>query len=128
MTRKLKRAAFRDAVEEIETLPAERQSKIREGARGIVEATHLAEIRRLMDMTQARLSAATGMKQAEISRIEKSPERAQLQTIERYARGLGGAVSVVVEFPDGTRAHLPVARGRLVKQGLKVERGTDAGS
>ena len=128
MARKLKRSVFRDAVAEIDTLPAERQARIRQGASDIIEAAHLAEIRRLMDMTQAKLSAATGMKQGEISRIEQSPERAQLQTIERYARGLGGAVSVVVEFPDGTKAHLPVTGGRLVKERLKVKRGpqTDA--
>jgi transcriptional regulator with XRE-family HTH domain len=126
MAKKLKRSDFRDAVAEIDSLSAERQAKIREGARTIIEAAHLAEIRRRLNVTQTGLSVASGIKQGEISRIERNPERAQLQTIERYARGLGGTTRLVVDFPDGTQASVAVAGGKLVKSRVATARTSAA--
>lgn len=50
-------------------------------------------------MPQTLLADTTGMKQAEISRIENNPESVQLKTMERYVNGLGGVLKIVALFP-----------------------------
>src|SRR5690606_10082807 len=90
------------------------------GATSILEAMHLSEIRKMLSVTQTKLAKISGLKQGEISRIERNVEKVQLQTLERYARGMGGEVTVVVSFPDGMRAELPVTHGRPVKSRVSV--------
>jgi DNA-binding XRE family transcriptional regulator len=116
MAGRFKRSDFRSAVEEIDALPAARRARIEAGASDIVAAQRLSEVRRLMKMTQQKLSAATDIKQGEISRIERNPGRVQLQTLGRYVEGLGGELRLVAVFPDGVRAEMPIL-GRQTPRG-----------
>ena len=117
---KFKKTDFRPAREWIDALPQDRLDKVEEGAAAIVRAAHLAELRKAMNVTQTMLSARSGMKQAEISRIENAPESVQIRTMERYVRGLGGQVKLVAEFPDGTHAEIPLNAGKPVKSKLTI--------
>ena len=117
---KFKKTDFRRAREWIDALPQDRLDKVEEGAAAIVRAAHLAELRKAMNVTQTMLSARSGMKQAEISRIENAPESVQIRTMERYVRGLGGQVKLVAEFPDGTHAEIPLNAGKPVKSKLTI--------
>lgn len=123
---KYKKSDFKPAREWIDALPKERREKIEAGAAAIVQALHLSELRKAMNVTQAGLSEKSGMKQAEISRIENNPESVQIRTMERYVRSLGGKFKLVADFPDGTRAEIPIQGGKPVKSRLKV--GKSAGA
>lgn len=113
---KLKKADFRPARERIDALPAARRERIEADAHAMLEAMHLAEIRKALSITQAKLSERTGMAQGDISRLERAELTAtRIGTLERYVRGMGGSLRVVADFPDGTVARIPLQHGRLVK-------------
>lgn len=118
---KLKKADFRPASEWISKLPADSRARVRAGAAAIIEEAHLAAVRKALTVTQTALSERTGLKQAEISRIENNVESVQMKTLQRYVSGLGGKMKIVAEFPDGTLAEIPVRSGKPVKSGIKVE-------
>jgi len=59
----------------------------------------LGEMRRLRKLTQARLSKKLGIGQEGVSRIEKRTDL-YVSTLRRYVDGVGGKLSLVVEFPD----------------------------
>jgi DNA-binding Xre family transcriptional regulator len=123
---KLKKSDFRPVRERIEQLPPERLARVKAGAEQIVSAVRLAEVRRALTVTQVALAEKSGLKQAEVSRIENNLASVQLKTLERYIEGLGGTLKVVAEFPDGSQADIPIRAGRPVKSKALV-RGRDAG-
>lgn len=112
---KLKRSDFRPVSEWIDNLPPERLERVMRGAAAIIEAVHLAEVRKALTVTQADLAKRTGLKQGEVSRIENATSTIQLKTLERYVTGLGGSVRIVADFPDGVRAEIPIKAGKPVK-------------
>lgn len=120
---KLTRKDFRPAREWIDKLPAKRLAKIKASAAAAIEAMHLAEVRKALDVTQADLAVRSGLKQGEVSRIENELPSVQLKTLERYVRGLGGKVTIVADFPDGARAEIPLRGGRPVKSRAVVRAG-----
>lgn len=66
-----------------------------------VEAYELAEARRAAGITQRELAEAIGVSQKRISELEHGrTAKMQVGTLERYARGIGGKLSIVIEFPD----------------------------
>ncbi len=65
----------------------------------IAEELNLREMRRLRKLTQARLSRKLKIGQEGVSRIEKRSDL-YLSTLRSYVEGLGGRLSLVVEFPD----------------------------
>lgn len=111
----MKKSDFRPAREHIDALPAERRAKIEAGARKLIAASHLAELRKALDVTQAAVAERSGIKQAEVSRIERAPETVQLRTMERYVESLGGSLKLVADFPDGTRAEIGMRHGKPMK-------------
>lgn len=123
---KLKKSEFTKARDWIDALPKERRDKVVANAADIVRGVHLAELRKAMDTTQTEVSTRSGMKQAEISRIERNPASVQLKTMERYIKSLGGALKIVAEFPDGTTAHIPIEGGKPVKSRLAVKTSGEA--
>lgn len=56
--------------------------------RGIVEG------REMNDLTQEQLSAATGINQANISRLENGTANPSLRTLKRLAAGMGMALKI----------------------------------
>jgi len=65
----------------------------------IAEELHLRELRRLRKLTQARLSKKLKIGQEGISRMEKRTDL-YISTLRSYVEGVGGKLSLVVEFPD----------------------------
>lgn len=111
----MKKSDFRSSLERIEALPAARREKIEAGAAKVLENMHLADIRKALHLTQAQAAERSGLKQSEVSRIERSPETVQLRTLWHYASSLGGSARVVLDFPDGTSASVGLHRGKLAK-------------
>ena len=89
------------SLEEIlQQLPEERRHRIEQRtAELIAEEMNLREMRRLRKVTQARLSKKLKIGQEGVSRIEKRTDL-YLSTLRNYVEGLGGKLSLTVEFPD----------------------------
>jgi len=80
--------------------PGEFQLSVkRRAAELIAEQLHLRELRRLRKLTQARLSKKLKIGQEGVSRIEKRTDL-YLSTLRGYVEGVGGKLSLIVEFPD----------------------------
>jgi hypothetical protein len=65
----------------------------------VAEELNLREVRRLRKLTQARLSKKLKIGQEGVSRMEKRSDL-YLSTLRGYVEGVGGKLSLVVEFPD----------------------------
>ncbi len=76
-----------------------RQSVKQRTAQLIAEELNLREVRRLRKLTQARLSKKLKIGQEGVSRIEKRTDL-YLSTLRSYVEGVGGKLSLLVEFPD----------------------------
>ena len=118
---KFNKSDFRPARKRIGALPRARRARIEREAGKILLAMHLSEIRKALDVTQAKLAHRAGLTQAEVSRIENNPETVQLRTMERYVRGLGGKIKIVADFPDGVHAEIPLHQGKPVKSKVMAE-------
>jgi len=68
----------------------------------------LSELRQLVDMTQAQMAAAMGVKQPTIAGLEKTGQDLRLSSIKRYVEAIGGRVRLDVELPDGSHHGFPV--------------------
>jgi DNA-binding Xre family transcriptional regulator len=104
----------------LESFSDDERQGIVAGTRAILENTRLAEVRKALDVTQNTLSARTGIKQAELSRIENNIENVQIKTLDRYVSGLGGTCKIVAEFPDGVIAEIPLRAVKPVKSKVKI--------
>ena len=60
---------------------------------------NLRELRRLRKLTQTHLSKKLKIGQEGVSRIEKRTDM-YLSTLREYVEGVGGKLSLVVEFPN----------------------------
>lgn len=80
-------------------MPAERRAHIDQLAQEMLAELNLREVRRLRKLTQARLSKKLKIGQEGVSRIEKRTDL-YLSTLRSYVEGVGGKLSLVVEFPD----------------------------
>ncbi len=76
-----------------------RESVRQRTAELIAEELNLREVRRLRKLTQARLSKKLKIGQEGVSRIEKRTDL-YLSTLRTYVEGVGGKLSLIVEFPD----------------------------
>jgi len=84
----------------LQQLPGERRQRIEQRAADLIaEELNLREVRRLRKLTQARLSKRLKIGQEGVSRIEKRTDL-YLSTLRSYVEGLGGKLSLTVEFPD----------------------------
>ena len=83
------------------------------------EELNLREMRRLRKLTQTRLSKKLKIGQEGISRIEKRTDL-YLSTLRSYVEGVGGKLSLVVEFPD----HQPILLTGLGEPEPPVRRRT----
>ena len=84
----------------LQSLPEERRLRIEKRAEELIlEEMRLRELRRLRKLTQTRLSKTLKIGQEGISRIEKRTDL-YISTLRSYVEGVGGKLSLVVEFPD----------------------------
>ncbi|MFC7091839.1 helix-turn-helix domain-containing protein [Halomonas salifodinae] len=68
----------------------------------------LSELRQQVDMTQAQLAAAMGVKQPTIAGLERAGQDLRLSSLKRYVEAIGGRVRLDVELPDGSHHGFPV--------------------
>jgi transcriptional regulator with XRE-family HTH domain len=115
-------------------MPEEERAQVFRRAEEIRQEINLREMRRLRKITQARLSKKLKIGQEGVSRIEKRTDL-YLSTLRNYVEGLGGKLSLIVEFPDrapvvlsdfGKEYKPPKSRNRTTK-GAKRPTGSKAG-
>lgn len=84
----------------IKSLPPERQAKIEHLTEELVEeVTTLRELRKKQKLTQADIAQLLGIKQENVSRLERR-NNIHLSTLKDYIHALGGKLHLVVEFPN----------------------------
>ena len=91
--------AIRRWKELVAKLPAERRTRIDEKAAQILIELDLAEMRKLLGMTQAELAARLETTQSQVSQTEARDDH-RLSTLRRYVEALGGQLEVVARFGD----------------------------
>jgi DNA-binding Xre family transcriptional regulator len=70
-------------------------------------AVRLAELRQARGLTQTELAERAGLAQANLSRVENQDDM-KLGTLQKIVTAMGGAMSVVARFPDGSNWELRV--------------------
>lgn len=84
----------------LKRLPAEEQQAIAARARELMaEYLTLQDLRKARALTQERLAALLGIKQENVSRLEKRSDLL-LSTLSSYVAAMGGRLRLVAEFPD----------------------------
>lgn len=84
----------------IKSLPAERQAKIEHLTEELLEeVATLQELRKKRNLTQTDIAKLLGIKQENISRLERR-NNIHLSTLKDYIHALGGKLHLVVEFPN----------------------------
>ncbi|MDC9583215.1 helix-turn-helix domain-containing protein [Xenorhabdus sp. PR6a] len=64
----------------------------------------LSQLREELNLSQAELTAAMGVKQPTLARMESSDNDPRLSTLKRYVTALGGELSINITLPTGKRA------------------------
>jgi DNA-binding XRE family transcriptional regulator len=87
--------------DKIKSLPASRRRKIEKRVNELLaeEIMTLRELRKARRMTQVKLAKALGVKQEQVSRIEKRSDM-HFSTLRRSVEAMGGSLIVLAEFPD----------------------------
>ena len=113
--------------ERLDKLPPARRKKVEARARELVaEEMSLQDLRKARKQTQVRVAKELGIKQENVSRIEKRSDLL-LSTLSGYVAAMGGKLSLVAEFPDRPPVALtglatldeqkPTARTRILGSG-----------
>jgi DNA-binding XRE family transcriptional regulator len=79
--------------------PEMRERVERRAAELIEEELTLRELRRIHDLTQARMAEMLGNEQDSISRMERRTDML-LSTMSEYIEAMGGKLRLIAEFPD----------------------------
>lgn len=89
--------------EVMESLPAERRARIEEKGRELLARIErratLAELRKSRKVSQAALAETLGVKQMQVSRLEKRKDP-RLSTLRRSIEALGGQLTMIATFPN----------------------------
>lgn len=84
----------------VKTWPADRRARVEKRGQELIEEYRtLQDLRKARDLTQARLAETLGVKQENISRLEKRSDLL-LSTLRSYVRAMGGTLELVAKFPD----------------------------
>jgi transcriptional regulator with XRE-family HTH domain len=83
----------------LDSIPAERRSKVDQRVRETIAAMPLDELRRARQMTQTRLAESLGVNQGEVSKIEHRTDL-YLSTLTEYVEALGGTLEIRAVFSD----------------------------
>jgi DNA-binding XRE family transcriptional regulator len=85
------------------TLPAKRRKAIEAKGRTLLERIDrratLAEMRKSRRLSQAKLAEVLGVKQMQVSRLERRKDP-RLSTLRRSVEALGGRLTLIATFPD----------------------------
>lgn len=92
--------------EKLEALPVSRRKKIeKRAAQLIAEEMTLRELRKARAITQETLAKELGVKQEQVSRIEKRTDL-HISTLRRTVEAMGGQLIMTAQFPDGAPVRL----------------------
>ncbi|NTG25054.1 XRE family transcriptional regulator [Agrobacterium rhizogenes] len=81
----------------INDLPADERRAVEKRAEALMTAQSLRELRVLAGQTQEQVSARTGFKQTNVSRLEKRADM-KLSTLRDYVESLGGTLKIVADI------------------------------
>ena len=81
----------------------ESQERITEKVEILRQAVALNMLREELNLSQAELASAMGVKQPTIAKMEQSDNDPRLSTLKRYVTALGGELSIDVMLPTGKR-------------------------
>ncbi|MGH9416525.1 MAG: helix-turn-helix domain-containing protein [Terriglobales bacterium] len=103
-------------------MPAARRAAIEAKGRALLEKIDrratLAEMRKSRRVSQAKLAAALGVQQMQVSRLERRKDP-RLSTLRRAIEALGGQLTLVATFPDQKPVVLATAgsetKGRVTR-------------
>lgn len=82
---------------------AESQERITEKVEILRQAVALNMLREELNLSQAELASAMGVKQPTIAKMEQADNDPRLSTLKRYVTALGGELSIDVKIPTGKR-------------------------
>ena len=82
---------------------AESQERITEKVEILRQAVALNMLREELNLSQAELASAMGVKQPTIAKMEQADNDPRLSTLKRYVAALGGELSIDVKLPNGKR-------------------------
>jgi DNA-binding Xre family transcriptional regulator len=104
-------------------LPAKRRKAIEAKGRALLEKIDrratLAEMRKSRRISQAKLADVLGVKQMQVSRLERRKDP-RLSTLRRSVEALGGQLTLIATFPDQEPMVLvagSVAKARATRNG-----------
>jgi DNA-binding XRE family transcriptional regulator len=87
--------------QKLAALPArERKAIQKRAAELIAEEMTMRELRKAHKRTQTQMAKALGVKQEQVSRIEKRTDM-HISTLRRSIEALGGELTLVAKFPKG---------------------------
>ena len=81
----------------------ESQERITEKVEILRQAVALNMLREELELSQAELATAMGVKQPTIAKMEQADNDPRLSTLKRYVTALGGELSIDVKLPTGKR-------------------------
>lgn len=81
----------------------ESQKRIAEKVEEMRQTIPLNRLREELNMSQAELAAAMGVKQPTVAKMEQADNDPRLSTLKRYVTALGGEISIDVTLPTGKR-------------------------
>jgi len=86
--------------EVMEKWPAERRERVEARAKELTaEYLTLQDLRKAHELTQERMAELLGIKQENVSRLEKRSDLL-ISTLRSYVEAMGGTLRLVAEFPD----------------------------
>jgi DNA-binding XRE family transcriptional regulator len=92
--------------EKLASLPPSLRRKIARRTRELIaEEMTMRELRKARNMTQVAMARALGVKQEQVSRIEKRTDL-HLSTLRRSIEAMGGELILTAKFPDGAPVRL----------------------
>jgi len=87
--------------DKLKALPASRRRKIKARAEELIaEEMTMRDLRKARKITQEQMAKTLGVKQEQVSRIEKRTDL-HISTLRRSIEAMGGELTLVAKFPDG---------------------------
>jgi len=81
-------------------LSPERQARVTERTRELLQEMPLQELRQARKMSQEAIAKVLGAKQASVSKLEHRTDM-YVSTLRSYVEAMGGTLDIVAYFPDG---------------------------
>ena len=106
----------------IEKLPTGERRAVAKRAEELITAHNLRELRALAGKTQEDVSARTGVRQNNVSRLERRADM-KLSTLKKYVESLGGTLKIVADLAGRKVDLSSIAKRSKERDADKVRRG-----